>query len=146
MFSFYRFCYPLNGGGIAGGPDDPLGDFSACNGVRPRPGCAPAFQRIAFRNPYSFDEPMAGDPLVQIDPNTGLITGSPQLIGQFVMAVCVEEYRDGELIGQISRDFQFNVADCDPTVFARVQSDAVVGDRVLGMRLEESVMEACNWR
>ena len=125
----YSFCFPLKGGGIAGGPDDPLGDAFSCNGVRPRPVCAPGFQRIVFKNPYRFDAPMAGDPIVQIDPVTGLITGSPQLIGQFVMAVCVEEYRDGELIGQISRDFQFNVADCDPTVFARVQSDAVVGDR-----------------
>ena len=125
----YSFCYPLKGGGIAGGPDDPLGDWSACNGVRPNPACPPNFARIAFRSPYSFNAPMAGDPLVKIDSMTGLITGSPQLIGQFVMAVCVDEYRDGQLLSRISRDFQFNVADCDPTVFARVASDAVVGDR-----------------
>ena len=93
------------------------------------PACRPPFRHIAFRSPYTFDAPMAGDPVVQIDPVTGLITGSPQLIGQFVMAVCVEEYRQGVLLSKISRDFQFNVADCDPTVFAKIRSDAVVGDR-----------------
>ncbi len=125
----YSFCHPLKGGGLAGGPDDPTGDWSACNGIRPNPACAPGFGKIAFKLPYTFDQPMAGDPLVSINPRSGFITGSPQLIGQFVMGVCVEEYRDGILIGKISRDFQFNVADCDPTVFAKVQSDAVVGDR-----------------
>ena len=123
----YSFCHPLKGGGLAGGPDDPTGIWFACSGIRPRPACEPSFSRIAFKSPYSFDAPMAGDPIVSIDRLTGKITGSPQLIGQFVMGVCVEEYRAGVLISKNSRDFQFNVADCDPTVFAKVKSDAVVG-------------------
>ncbi len=127
----YSFCFPLEGGGTLGGPDNPgvPGDAFTCAGVRPNPGCAPPFGRINFKPPYQYNQPMAGDPLVSIDPVTGLISGKPQLIGQFVMAVCVEEYRGGVLLSKISRDFQFNVADCDPTVFAKVKSDAVVGDR-----------------
>lgn len=53
------------------------------------------------------------DPLV-VDPETGLLTGTPNLIGQFVVAVKCEEWRDGEKIGVIVRDFQFNVIDCPP--------------------------------
>ncbi len=125
----YRFCTPLIGGGLAGGPDDPFGNTTACNGIRPDPPCPPPFGNVTFKSPYTFAAPMAGDPAVKIDPATGLITGTPMVIGQFVMGVCVDEYRDGVLIGSVSRDFQFNVADCDPTVFARVKSDATVGEK-----------------
>ncbi len=122
----YSFCHPLKGGGLAGGPDDRFGNPSACDGVRPRPPCPPTFNKVAFRSDFDATTPLAGNPIVSIDPATGLITGTPEIIGQFVVGVCVEEYRDGMLIGQISRDFQFNVADCDPTVFARVKSDAQI--------------------
>lgn len=122
----YSFCHPLKGGGLAGGPDERFGDPSGCDGIRPNPPCPPSFQKVAFSSAYDAATPMAGDPIVSIDSETGRITGTPQVIGQFVVGVCVEEYRDGILIGQMSRDFQFNVADCDPTVFARVQSDARV--------------------
>lgn len=55
----------------------------------------------------------AADPL-KIDPQTGLITGTPSLIGQFVVGIKCEEYRNGVKIGVIVRDFQFNVVDCPP--------------------------------
>jgi gliding motility-associated-like protein len=53
------------------------------------------------------------DPLV-VDPETGILSGTPNLIGQFVVGVKCEEWRDGEKIGVIVRDFQFNVIDCPP--------------------------------
>ncbi len=120
----YRFCHPLKGGG----PDTQL-FFSSCDGARPNPPCPPPFQLVAFQRPYAVDEPLLGDPVVRLDPRTGLITGKPQAIGQFVVGVCVEEYRDGILLSEIKRDFQFNVADCDPTVVAQVKSDAMLGQK-----------------
>lgn len=123
----YSFCFPLKGGGLRG-LQSPFG-AEECDGIRPFPPCAPPFSPIAFSSGYSFSEPMGGNPLVTINEGSGLISGSPLIIGQFVMAVCVQEYRQGELISEIRRDFQFNVADCDPTVFARVKSDAQLGDR-----------------
>ena len=64
---------------------------------------------------------MLGNPIVGIDRNTGLMTGTPDILGQFVVGTCVKEYRNGELLSEIRRDFQFNVANCDPIV------DAVIG-------------------
>lgn len=125
----YSFCHPLIGGGLAGGPDDITGNPFSCNGVRPGPPCPPPFDRVTFKSPYTYDAPMEGSPVVSLDAETGLISGSPMVIGQFVMAVCVQEYRDGVLLSEIKRDFQFNVADCDPTVFAQVKSDARVGEK-----------------
>lgn len=48
----------------------------------------------------------------------GLITGIPTAAGQYVVGVMVDEYRDGVLIGRISRDFQFNVLNCPPPLEA----------------------------
>ena len=47
-----------------------------------------------------------------IDPETGFLTGIPNTIGQFVVGICVEEYRDGNLISTTRRDFQYNVGVC----------------------------------
>ena len=52
-----------------------------------------------------------GEPLA-IDPQSGFLTGLPLFIGQYVVGICVEEYRNGELIGTTRRDFQYNVGDC----------------------------------
>ena len=44
----------------------------------------------------------------------GIINGIPEAAGQYVVGVMVEEYRDGVKIGEIVRDFQFNVLICPP--------------------------------
>ncbi|MEL6865696.1 MAG: PKD domain-containing protein [Bacteroidota bacterium] len=124
----YEFCAPLLGGGIAGGPTDPTGDANACNGVAPDPACGPPFQEVNYILPlYNSLSPMAGNPLVSIDPLTGLITGTPEILGQFVVGVCVSEFRNGELLSTIRRDFQFNVENCEPTVAARIRFDEQIG-------------------
>ncbi len=121
----YSFCTPQHGGAFSTNP----GNANGCASARPNPPCPGPFDLVRFASPYSALTPMAGDPVVSIDPVTGLISGKPQTIGQFVVGVCVKEYRDGILLSEIKRDFQFNVADCDPLVFAKVKSDAEVGNK-----------------
>ena len=111
----YRFCSPERGGGMNFGGN-------GCNSVVPNPPCGPPFNPVSFVQPlYSPTAPMGGDPVVAIDPITGLITGTPLLVGRFVVGVCVDEFRNGVKISTIKRDFQFNVADCDPTVIAALE-------------------------
>ncbi len=125
----YEFCSPLLGGGMLGTPENP-GDPSSCDGVAPDPACPPPYDEVDFVLPtYSATNPMAGNPQVTIDPNTGFISGSPTLEGQYVVGVCVSEYRDGQLLSTVRRDFQFNVRDCAPLVIADVQEDVIINDQ-----------------
>lgn len=73
------------------------------------------FTPVNYIFPFTPADPLgnASDPLI-IDPQTGILSGIPSLIGQFVVGIKCEEYRNGEKIGEIVRDFQFNVVDCPP--------------------------------
>jgi len=126
----YEFCAPLQGGGPAGGSPN-SGDQRACDGIRPDPEvCPPPFFPVQFIGPtYTPTNPLGGDPLVSINANTGLITGTPRLLGQFVVGVCVKEYRNGELMSVLRRDFQFNVAFCEIAVIADIIADTSLANQ-----------------
>lgn len=72
----------------------------------------PPYTNITWSPPYNASNPMGGVPLT-IDSLTGRLTGRPNAVGQFVVGVCVSEYRNGQLIGTYLRDFQFNVTNCN---------------------------------
>lgn len=76
----------------------------------------PPYPNIRWRPPYSLQDMLSGSQALQIDSKTGRLTAVPGRIGQFVVGVCVEEYRNGQFISETRRDFQFNVADCAPVV------------------------------
>lgn len=118
----YSFCPPLQGGGpiLAGN------NYNSCQGAQPDPPCPPPYNSVNFIVPaYSAGAPMGGNPVVSIDPNTGQISGIPEIQGQFVVGVCVTEYRNNVALSRVYRDFQFNVANCDPTVVGKIKADEV---------------------
>ncbi|MEO6039747.1 MAG: PKD domain-containing protein [Saprospiraceae bacterium] len=120
----YEFCSPLAGGGnILQSPG-----LTSCAGAVPTPPCGPPFDNVQFTTPtYNFMNPMGGNPQVKINAVTGFISGSPTKLGQYVVGVCVKEFRNGKLLSMIRREFQFNVADCTPTVFAKVEGKKLPG-------------------
>ena len=96
----YSLCSPYQGG-----------DNTAPN-RRPYPPSPPPYTPVTWYSPYNPSDPLGGVPLT-IDPTTGLLTGTPNSTGQYVVGICINEYRNGVLIGSYLRDFQFNVSQCD---------------------------------
>jgi len=94
----YRLCTPFSGGS----PDD----------AQPIPVAGPPYDNISWGSAFSLDNLMGGTPLA-IDSLTGELTAIPGFTGQYVVGVCVEEYRDGVLLTQTIRDFQYNVRICE---------------------------------
>jgi len=98
----YRLCDPLRGAV----PNNPM----------PQPPNAPPYIPVQWIDPpYNVNNMLNGLPggvPMSIDPQTGLVTGTPNTIGQFVFGICVEEYRNGVLIGVKRRDYQVNVGVC----------------------------------
>lgn len=77
----------------------------------PRPGPYPD---VFYRSPYSATNIMAGLPDLSIS-KSGVISVIPRFAGLYVFAVQCDEYRDGEKIGTIRRDFQLLVLSNCPT-------------------------------
>ena len=72
----------------------------------------PPFVTIPWRNPFSLQNLMGGNNPLRIDQFTGLITGIPEVIGSFTIGVCVDEYKNGQIIRSHRREFQLAVAEC----------------------------------
>lgn len=102
----YRLCTPLQGANQAI--------------PQPQPPNPPPYLPITWVDPpYNVNNMLngaPGDEPLRINSATGLLTGLPNTIGQFVVGICVEEYRNGLLISTTRRDFQYNVGICGESV------------------------------
>ncbi len=134
----YSLCAPFLGGG-----NDDMGN-SGCNVVAPDPDCPPPYDEVPYRSPYSALNPLGGSPGLSIDPKTGMLSGTPNVVGQFVVGICVKEYRNGLLLSEIRRDFQFNVTSCSKTVDALVEAMGVEGRNIEIKVCGDSVVDITN--
>ncbi len=74
------------------------------------PAATSATGTITYSGGYSGTSPING---IAIDPNTGEITFTPTATGNYIVAVLIEEYdNNGNLVGSIVQDFQFEVINC----------------------------------
>lgn len=115
----YSFCTPLYGG--------------SKNNVAPNPESKPPYDGVTFQWPFSQNNPVGGNPQVSIDPITGEIFGFPTIQGQYVVGVCVTEYRNGEVLSITQRDFQFNIVACVQAINAEIEipTDILYGGKAL---------------
>ena len=102
----YELCDVLHGGGTS--QSNPTGP----SGPVPATPTAPAYMTVPWNPGYSATNPIDGKPNFSIDPVTGLFTGTPILLGQYVFGICVKEYRDGKFVGVTRREYQVNIKAC----------------------------------
>jgi PKD repeat protein len=101
----YRFCEAYAGGGASNGD----GCFTC---PLPIPGAPPPYRPLPYNAGYSGAAPMGS---VTVDSKTGIVTGiAPSRIGQYVLTVCISEYRAGKLINVHRKDIHLKVSDCMP--------------------------------
>ena len=108
----YEFYTPYNGDNNAG-PLDP----TFANNVA-------VFTPVTFQPGFTTIAPLGAGPF-SLNSSTGLLTGTPPALGQFVVGVLVKEYRNGVYLSSTLRDFQFNVINCpqfSPAVLSPVTS------------------------
>jgi gliding motility-associated-like protein len=118
----YSLCTPYHGGDqINPMPVPPLG---------------PPYAPIIWSGIFSDAYPLDASPQLSIDPVTGVLTGTPTQIGQYVVGVCVEEYRNGQLISVNKRDFQFNVVSCESNIAAIIPPQPIFHDPCDGLTVD----------
>lgn len=67
---------------------------------------------VPFDSIWTAQNPLPSTPNVFIDPETGLLCMNPDTQFTGVLALLIEEYRGGQLIGSIMRDMRFNILNC----------------------------------
>ncbi len=111
----YAFCEPFNS---PPPPDD-----------RPNPDNPPPYDPLNFQQPdFSFDRPLGPTADLTIDPGAGVLAGRPLIQGQFVVGICVQEFRGDTLMGEVRWDFHFNVTNCVSEVVADINADSELPD------------------
>lgn len=79
---------------------------------------------------YTFPEGIA------IDQGTGTITwDNPTVLGEFNFAILIQEYRNGFLIGSMTRDMQVNVSSCSntPPIIQDIQDICIEAGTLLNL-------------
>jgi gliding motility-associated-like protein len=68
---------------------------------------------VVYNPPYSATSPLNTVSGFNFSSNTGQMNFIPSALGDFAIAVRVDEYRDGVFIGSTTRDIQFTVNNCN---------------------------------
>jgi gliding motility-associated-like protein len=99
----YAFCDAYGGGGQSNG--------TGCGDNSPDPACLP-FTTVPYTSPYTGSQPIGA--LVTINPVTGLIGGiAPGGLGEYVVNVCVSEFRNGVFIASSRKELHVEVQSCN---------------------------------
>ena len=99
----YKICTPFAGAT----KEDP----------RPQPPSAPPYNNIEWVQGFGPDNLLGGQELQQ-DGQGAMVNGVPGFVGQYLVGLCVEEYRDGVLLSVSHREFQYNVVNCNDEIVA----------------------------
>lgn len=94
----YSFCNAYNGGAaVDAGFEDPA---------------PPPYNSVGYIAPYSGSVPLGIQ--ASINPATGMISGISPAAGNYVLAVCVNAYRNGRLITTHRKDLMVKISPCNP--------------------------------
>lgn len=80
-------------------------------GTQPDPPSNPPFLKVTYSSGFNGAQPLGSG--ATIDSRTGVISGiAPSKTGEYVVAVCVTEYRNGIAIANSRKEIHISVASC----------------------------------
>lgn len=84
----------------------------------------PPYPEIPFLLPqYSFSSPLGMDASINIDPITGILSGTSNGVGIYLVGIKAEEYLNGTLLSTSYRDLNLQFIDCVSNVQAILQNN-----------------------
>ncbi|MGV3639294.1 MAG: gliding motility-associated C-terminal domain-containing protein [Adhaeribacter sp.] len=98
----------------------PLNGHSTMNMPAP-PASAGPYSLVLWTAGLHVGNQIPGNPTLRIDAGSGRLQVQPSRLGLFVFGVRCSEYRNGEKIGEVRRDFQLLVLNCPRNAAPRVQ-------------------------
>lgn len=120
----YELCTPFSGGGprgLGGGAGNP----KECGGISPDPAlCVPLLKEVNWVG-TNINALIPFPSSIPITLSGGLLKAKPNVAGQFILGVCIKEYRNGLLMTVQYRDLQFNFVPCNINLKAEVHYDQI---------------------
>jgi gliding motility-associated-like protein len=120
----YELCTPFDG--------------ATTTNPMPQPPFNPPYTPVTWLPPYNQSNMLGGTAPLNINNQSGLLTGTPTTLGVFVVGVCAREYRNGVLLSEVRRDFQYAVGICGRRVSAAFFAPEVQCDNSLTVRFNNS--------
>ena len=80
---------------------------------QPIPPAGPPYDTVTYAPGFSLVNQLGSGTPLTINSETGEITATPGAIGQFLVGILVEEWRDGQELSKTRRQFEYNVVVCD---------------------------------
>ncbi len=115
------------------------------NGANSNPTTAatPPYTFVPYQFPYSGVRPLGAG--VTIDPVTGVISGIAPDPGEYILNVCVAEYRNGIHFADSRKELHLRVADCTPVVATLDPDFTTCGDLTLAFSNLSDNAAIQNW-
>ncbi len=113
-FDFDHHATDPDGDSLVYALADPYLGGSSGN-VTPNPESAAPYSPVGWEPTYSTFQPFGAGSTIAVDPQTGIITFTPNLIGNYVAGVKVDEYREGVLINTHTRTYGYRIVACTVT-------------------------------
>ncbi|RYE16691.1 MAG: PKD domain-containing protein, partial [Sphingobacteriales bacterium] len=126
----YSFCDSYSGGLQT----DPI----------PLPAAPPPYNFIPYAAPFSGSQPLG--PGVTIDPVTGFVSGVAPPSGEYVITICVNEYRNGVRFAQTRKELHLKVTPCNPVVATMDPTFLTCGDLTLSFFNQSDGPAIQNWK
>ena len=92
---------------------------------QPNPPGGPPYTPVTWGAGFSQNNMLGGTSNFTINSGTGVITALPGTLGNYLVGLLVQEFRNGQLLGATMREFQLNVINCQAPVAQPIDINSV---------------------